>query len=252
MNQPGRPVAWITGGGTGIGRALALRLAAHGWQVAVSGRRRDVLDELASASPHIHAFPLDVSDAEANRATVATIADSLGPLDLAVFNAGQYRPFRVSEFDPAVFEEMTRVNYLGVVNGIGAVLPGMREHGRGHVAIVSSVAGYNGLPLGGPYGATKAALINLAESLRFDFRRMGLDISIINPGFVRTPLTDQNKFPMPFLIDADEAAVHIERGLASKRFEIAFPWPMVWMLKFARILPYWISFPLLRWFTGHR
>lgn len=249
--MPGR-VVWITGGGTGIGRALALRMAAHGWHVAVSGRRPDVLDELAAASDRIHAFPLDVADAGANRATVAAVEAALGPIDLAVLNAGQYRPFRASEFDPAVFEEMTRVNYLGVVNGIGAVLPGMRERGTGHVALVSSVAGYNGLPLGAPYGATKAALINLAESLRFDFRRMGLRISIINPGFVRTPLTDQNKFPMPFLIDADEAAARIERGLEAGRFEIAFPWPMVLMLKFARILPYWLAFPLLRWFTGYR
>jgi NAD(P)-dependent dehydrogenase (short-subunit alcohol dehydrogenase family) len=244
-------VAWITGGGTGIGRELALRLAAHGWQVAVSGRRPESLAEVAATGPssHIHPYPLDVTDAGANRSTLAAIESSLGPVDLAVFNAGAFRPFKASEFDTAPFEELVRVNYLGVVNGIAAVVPGMRLRGHGHVAIVASVAGYNGLPLGAPYGATKAALINLAESLRFDFRRMGLDISIINPGFVRTPLTEPNRFHMPFLMNATTAARHIERGLQAKRFEIAFPWPMVMMLKVARILPYWLSFPLLRLYT---
>lgn len=245
-------IAWITGGGTGIGRELALRLASHGWRVAVSGRRQDKLDEVAAlgADGRISAFPLDVTDREANGKVAAEIASGLGPIDLAVFNAGMWAPFKVSEFDAGPIESMTRLNYLGVVYGIEAVLPAMRDRGSGHVAIVSSVAGYSGLPMAAPYGATKAALINLAESMRFSFDRMGLKISLINPGFVRTPLTEHNKFHMPFLIDVDDAARHIERGLEAGRFEIAFPRPFAWLLKFFRILPYWLYFPVMRAFTA--
>lgn len=248
MDAQSEHVAWITGGGTGIGRELALRLAAHGWTVAISGRRLEPLAETAAlaADGRIHAFPLDVADEAATRACAADIESRLGPIDLAVLNAGIWKPFKASEFDTAACEEMMRVNYMGVIHGIAAVLPGMRGRGTGHVAIVSSIAGYNGMPLGGPYGATKAALINLAESLRFDFRRMGLKISLITPGFVETPLTAQNKFRMPFLMDAADAAARIERGLEAGRFEIHFPWPLVLFLKFVRILPYALSFPLLR------
>lgn len=245
-------VAWITGGGSGIGRALALRLAAHGWMVAISGRRPGALQEVAAAAPAgaVHAFPLDVTDAAANRATVAAVEAALGPIDLAVLNAGLFVPFRAKEFSVEPFDTTTRVNYLGVVYGIDAVLPSMRTRGRGHIALVSSVAGYRGLPLGAPYGATKAALINLAESLKFDFDRMGIKLTVINPGFVETPLTEHNRFHMPFLIGGDEAARRIERGLASGRFEVAFPLRFVLLLKLFRILPYWLYFPVMRKFSG--
>ncbi len=247
----GGRIAWITGGGTGIGRELALRLAARGWTVAVSGRRREPLDTVADeGGGHIHAFPLDVTDTAATARCAAAIAATLGPIDLAFLNAGKFEPFKSSEFSTAPFEEMMKVNFLGVVNGIAAVLPAMRARGSGHVAIVASVAGYSGLPLAAPYAATKAALINLAESLRFDFDRMGLELSIVNPGFVRTPLTAPNRFPMPFLMDADDAAVIIERGLKRGRYEIAFPLPFVLMLKFFRILPYRLYFPLMKRFIG--
>jgi NAD(P)-dependent dehydrogenase (short-subunit alcohol dehydrogenase family) len=251
MHENDARTAWITGGGTGIGRELALRLAAHGWRVAVSGRRSGPLEEVAAAGGgRVHAFPLDVTDAAATAACADAIAGKLGPIDLAVLNAGKYAPFKAKEFATEPFEDMMRVNFHGVVNGIAAVLPAMRERGRGHVAIVASVAGYSGLPLAAPYSATKAALINLAESLRFDFDRMGLRLSLINPGFVKTPLTAQNRFHMPFLIDAEAAAAHIERGLEAGRFEIAFPWPFAWLLKFFRILPYRLYFPVMKRFIG--
>lgn len=254
MNDRQDRIAWITGGGTGIGRELALRLAAHGWTVAISGRRREMLDEVAAAGAggRIHAFPLDVTDAAANRECARAVEARFGAIDLAFLNAGMYRPFKASEFSSEPFDEITAVNYLGVVYGIDAVLPGMRERGRGHVAIVASVAGYSGLPLAAPYAATKAALINLAESLKFDFDRMGLKLSVVNPGFVTTPLTAQNRFHMPFLIDAGAAAAHIERGLEAGRFEIAFPRMFVLLLKFFRILPYRLYFPLMRRFIGRR
>lgn len=248
----GPQTAWITGGGTGIGRALALRLAANGWTVAISGRRGAVLDEVVALAERgaVHAFPLDVTDLEANHATVVAIETTLGPIDLAVLNAGLFAPFRAKEFSSEPFETTNRVNFMGVVYGIDAVLPTMRERGRGHLALMASVAGYRGLPLGAPYGATKAALINLAESLRFDFERMGLKVSVINPGFVETPLTEPNRFPMPFLMGVDEAARRIEKGLTAGRFEIAFPRRFVLLLKLFRILPYRLYFPVMRWFVS--
>jgi NAD(P)-dependent dehydrogenase (short-subunit alcohol dehydrogenase family) len=251
MHDNDTRTAWITGGGTGIGRELALRLAAHGWHVAVSGRRPEPLEEVAAAGHgRVRAFPLDVTDAAAAAACADAIAAELGPIDLAVLNAGKYAPFKAKEFATEPFEDIMRVNFHGVVNGIGAVLPAMQARGRGHVAIVASVAGYSGLPLAAPYAASKAALINLAESLRFDFDRMGLRLSLVNPGFVKTPLTAQNRFHMPFLIDAEEAAAQIERGLEAGKFEIAFPRPFAWLLKFFRILPYWLYFPVMRRFIG--
>ncbi len=243
-------IVWITGGGTGIGRELALRMAAHGWTVAISGRRQEPLDEVVAtgAAGNIHAFAMDVSDLQANRDTVAAITKKLGPIDLAVLNAGVYAPFKMSEFSVEPFERMIRINYLGAVYGLDALLPGMRERRSGHIAFVSSVAGYHGMPLGAPYGATKAALINLAESLRFSFARMGLKVSIINPGFVKTPLTAQNTFPMPFLMDVSDAAARIEKGLDAGRFEIFFPRRLALLLKFFRILPYPVAYPLMKLF----
>ncbi|MCA1798103.1 MAG: SDR family NAD(P)-dependent oxidoreductase [Xanthomonadaceae bacterium] len=247
-----RRIVWITGGGTGIGRALALRLAAHGWTVAVSGRRDAALREVVDAAPPgtVHAFPLDVTDLPANRATVAAIESELGPIDLAVLNAGQFTPFRAKDFSVEPFDTTMRVNFMGVVHGIDAILPAMRGRGRGHIALMASLSGYRGLPLGGPYSATKAALINLAESLRFDFDRMGLRVTVINPGFVKTPLTEQNRFHMPFLIGVEDAARRIERGLESGRFEIAFPLRFVLLLKLFRMLPYRLYFPVMRMFSG--
>ena len=245
-------IAWITGGGSGIGRALALELANHGWRVAVTGRTREPLDEVAAAAPEgsVRAVAADVTDLAATREAVRTIEAELGPIDLAVLNAGVFKPFEAEHFDAASVNATMAVNYTGAVHGIDAVLPGMRERRSGHIALVSSVAGYRGLPLGAPYSASKAALIALAESLKFDFDRLGIRTSVINPGFVKTPLTAKNKFPMPFLMEVDDAARAMRRGLEKGRFEIAFPRPLVYGLKFMRLLPYALYFPLMRKATG--
>ena len=242
-------VAWITGASTGIGRGVALRMARDGWTVVASARRNDLLDALAreaEALPgRIVAAPCDITDLEAVKAVVQAAEAEHGPIALAMLNAGTFKPESAEALDSGVFSEVIDLNLNGTIRCLEAVLPGMTERRRGQVAIVSSVAGYRGLPSSLSYGASKAALINLCEALRFDLRRLGITVQVINPGFVKTPLTDKNTFPMPFLVELDTAADRIVRGFARGGFEIAFPWQMVLMLKTLRLLPYWLYFPLV-------
>lgn len=249
MQQPASPVAWVTGGGTGIGRSLALRLAAAGWTVAISGRRSGPLAATAGLDPErLHAYPLDVADLQAVRATVSRIETELGPLSLVILNAGIGQFVKLSEYSAEISTKHMQVNYLGVVHGLDAILPGFRQRHAGHIVIVASVAGYRGVPRAAAYGPTKAALINLAECLRFDLERQGINISICNPGFIDTPMTAENDFPMPFLMPVDKAADVLYRGILKKKFEITCPWRLVVTLKLLRCLPYAIYFPLLRKF----
>ena len=241
----GWKVAWITGASSGIGRALALALARSGVTVAASARSADTLAGLAAEYPLIKSYPCDVTDAFAMQAAAERISADAGPIDLVILNAGTWYPVDLKTFDPEMFRKTLDVNFLGVVRGIAAVLPGMRERRRGQIAIVSSVAGYRGLPKAGAYGPSKAALINLAESLRPDLADLGITLSLVNPGFVATPMTAVNDFPMPFMVETDDAARRIIRGLASGRFEVAFPWQLVSILKIARVLPYGLFFWLL-------
>ncbi len=236
MTKTGK-IAWVTGAGKGIGRALALRLAHDGWTVAASARTASDLAALAAEDPRIHAFTLDVTDVEASQRVVADIETRLGPLDLAVLNAGTYIPTGVTPFVPVAFTEQWRVNVGGVVTGLSHVLPPLMARKRGQIAVMSSVAGYRGLPAAGAYGATKAALINLCEALKIELEPHGIDVSVICPGFVDTPLTARNDFPMPFLISPDEAAAHIVKGLAARRFRIAFPPLFAVIMRTLRLLP---------------
>jgi NAD(P)-dependent dehydrogenase (short-subunit alcohol dehydrogenase family) len=244
--------AWITGASSGIGRALALELARAGRKVAASARRGEELERLAAEMPtgRITPFPVDVADAAAMAHTAAAIEAALGPLDLAVFNAGTHHPVSVESFGPEPFRHLMDINFMGAVNGIAAVLPGFLARRAGHIAVVSSVAGYRGLPQAAAYGPTKAALINLCEALKPDLDRYQVLISVINPGFIRTPLTDLNEFPMPFLMEADVAARRIVRGLEAGKFEITFPRRFTFMLKVARMLPYALYFPMVKRTTG--
>jgi len=241
--------AWITGGGTGIGRALALRLARAGWRVAISGRRPEPLEDTAAAAAgldgEILALPADVTDADSVRAAVASIHERFGPIGLAVMNAGMFKPLKLRDFNTASFEAHFNVNVLGAVRGIEAVLPDMLDRG-GRIVLVASVAGYRGLPTAGPYGATKAALINLAETLHMELGRRKVQVSVVNPGFVETPLTEKNRFPMPALITPEVAAERMYAGILSGRFETTFPRRFTWFLKFLRCLPYALYFPLIK------
>lgn len=248
-----RGVAWVTGASSGIGEALALALAGAGWTVAASARRADRLAALAGrpeAAGRVHPVPVDVRDEAAVQAAVARIEAELGPVQAAVFNAGDYSPMPARAFDTALCRHLMEVNYLGVVHGIGAVLPRQLGRGRGRLLVNASVAGYRGLPLAAPYGASKAALINLAESLRAELQGSGVTVRVINPGFVRTPLTDKNDFAMPALLDPAAAAAAILRAFDGEGFEITFPRRFTFFMKLLRCLPYRWYFPMLRGRTG--
>ena len=242
--------AWVTGASQGIGRALTIALAEAGVRVAASARSAGELYRLESEHPLITSHPLDVTDAEAAAEVLEAIESTQGPVDLGVLGAGIYEPIPGGIADPSVFRRHMEINYLGVVNVLMPLLERMRTRGAGQVAIMASVAGYRGLPKAAPYGPTKAALINLAETLRTEFGGTGVDIRLVNPGFVSTRLTAKNDFTMPAIMNPDQAADHIIRGLEGTGFEIAFPRRFVVWLKIARVLPYRLWLPIARRMVG--
>ena len=256
LNKPIRELrgrrVWIIGASTGIGAALARRWAQAGARLALSARSHDKIAALAEGVAGTLVLPLDVRDADALRAAQATIIERWGGVDLVVLNAGTYAPMRADAFDLASMNEHFAVNYHGVVNALAAVLPDFlsRAAEQPALAIVSSVAGYRGLPEALAYGPSKAALINLAETLYLDLSTRGIGVFLIDPGFVDTPLTSQNKFAMPALISADEAARQIELGLARGEFEIHFPKRFTRVMRALRLLPYGAYFRLVRKATG--
>lgn len=247
-------VAWLTGASTGIGRALALRLARAGWVVAASARNLQELEKVAAAAGDLTGkiipFPLDVQDSAAVKQTVAAIQQTCGAIDLAFLNAGTHLPGTVRDFNVADYRTLYNVNVMGVVECLGAVLPNFIARRQGHVAVVASVAGYGGLPLAAAYGGTKAALINMCEAWKVELEPYNIKLSLICPGFVKTPLTDLNKFKMPFLITADDAAERIFKRLFTREFEISFPRRFTFIMKALRLLPYSIYFALMRGGVG--
>lgn len=238
--------AWVTGASTGIGRELVNLLAAAGVRVAATARSADKLAELARRSPSILAIPCDVTDRAAMRDAHDRIIASFGRIDLAILNAGVWDQTPASKFDAGRAAETMAVNYLGLANAVDPLVAEMVARKGGHIALVSSVAGYRGLPLASYYAPSKAAATSLAEVLRGELPRHGIKISLINPGFVETPMTAVNKFPMPYMIKADDAAMRILRGLQKGKFEIVFPWQMMAMMKLARLLPYPVYFWLVQ------
>lgn len=239
--KAGQRVVWITGSSSGIGAALAKRMARHNWAVAVTARSEDKLKELekeaADMTGSIHAFPGDITKPEKMTQCVKKIEDKLGPLNMAVLNAGTYKPDTAENFTAENFRHHTEINLNGTANCIEPLIKTMTERKSGHIAIVASVAGYRGLPRSLSYGPTKAALINMAEALAIETMDKGIKVQVINPGFVETPLTEQNKFEMPFIMTPEDAAEQIEDGLYSNKFSIDFPWQMVSMLSTAGKLP---------------
>lgn len=238
-------VNWILGASSGIGRALALALTARGETVAISARRAGALAEVAGCASGLHAFPADARDPEALREVVTAIETGLGPIHRAFLNLGDYEPEALGTLASGLHERLMATNYLGVVNGMAAVLPGMRLRRAGELYITASAAGYRGLPNASAYGVTKAALIHLAECARLELAGDGIAVRVINPGFVRTPLTDKNRFSMPGLLSPEAAASRIVAALPGHGFEIAFPRRLVWPLKLLRVLPYALYFPLV-------
>jgi NADP-dependent 3-hydroxy acid dehydrogenase YdfG len=239
-------LAWITGASSGIGRALALHLASTGWRVAASARNEAALATLAATADGIVPLPLDVTDADAVARAVAAIEAAHGPIALAVLNAGTHEAMTADDFSVATLRRLIDLNFMGVAHGLAAVLPGMRARRAGHIAVVASVAGYRGLPTGGAYCASKAAVIALCEALKPDCDRLGIALQLVNPGFVDTPLTARNRFAMPFLMPLERATAAFARGLGRRRFEIIFPWRFAMLLKLARMLPYRLFFAIVK------
>ena len=234
MELDGR-VAWVVGASSGIGAAVARELAARGARVAVSARRPQRLAEVAGERMLV--VPVDVTARAEVRAAAEQVRARLGPIDLVVLAAGHWQQMPAGTWDADSFEKHLQVNLVGMSNGIAAVLPEMVQRRQGVIAGVASVAGYRGLSGSEAYGATKAAQINLLESLRLSVRRLGVHVTTVCPGFVRTEMTAANDFPMPFLIEADEAARAICDGLERDRSEIVFPTRMAVLMKLARLLP---------------
>lgn len=242
-----QPVAWVTGASSGIGRALCLKLAAEGYRVAASARGTEALQALEiEGKGGIKSFPLDVTDRDRVREMPERVAVELGPVSLAVFCAGSYKRDRPSAFDSGKLRAMMELNVMGTAHCLEAVIADMIAREGGQIGVVSSVAGYNGLPGAAFYGATKAALINMCEAMQPELKTKGIDLRIINPGFVATPLTAKNDFPMPFMITADEAAESIVAGLKSRRYEIIFPWKMALAISLLHALPQGLRFALTR------
>jgi NAD(P)-dependent dehydrogenase (short-subunit alcohol dehydrogenase family) len=253
MNPPitqwaGRSV-WLIGASSGIGLATAQALHAAGARVVVSARQGALLAEFVQAHPGAHAFALDVSDAHAVR-HVAEQVQALQGLDVVVYCAGYYKSVRATAYSLTEMLQHQTVNYTGALHMLDAVLPSLLQQGHGHLSLISSVAGYRGLPQSLAYGPTKAALIHLAEALYMDLASQGIGVSVVNPGFVATPLTAQNTFEMPALISPAQAADAMLQGWARGLFEIHFPKRFTRWLKLLRVLPYRWYFAIVHRATG--
>lgn len=244
-------ISWITGASHGIGRALAERLALDGVAVAVSARSANLLLAMQAQNRQLLPYPLDVTDPVAVDGCVDRIDSEIGLPQRVILNAGIYEPAPLAVTSAASFRQHMQVNYLGVTNCIAAILPRMLARGSGQLVIVASVAGYRGLPQGGAYGPTKAALINLAETLRLECAGSGVDVRLVNPGFVDTRLTAKNTFRMPAIQSTEAAAEQILDGLDGERFEIAFPGRFVFWLKLARLLPWGLYSHIVKRMTQH-
>jgi short-subunit dehydrogenase len=242
--------AWITGASGAICGEIARRLAASGVSVAATARPSEKLDQLAAGAQRIKAYPADVLEPDELKAAVAKIESDLGPIDLALLGAGMYAPFDIRNIDLDGFHRSMALNVDGVINAVAAVLPAMLARRGGHIAIMGSLFGYAGWPGNGSYGASKAAVINLAESLKLELEGTGVDVTIINPGFVDTPLNasyDAKK--KLYVMSKERCARKILKKLGTKPYEIAFPPQVEGFLKTVRSLPRALSFPLIRWFT---
>ena len=244
---------WITGASSGIGKSLALKFANEGWQVAASARREDLLNQLSESNQNISPFPLDVTNRENCEEIFEKIKNKFESIDTCFFSTGTWDPKKEKEIDIDQMKKVMEVNFFGTLNCIKAVEMYFKEKKNGNISIVSSIAGYRGLPNSTGYGASKAALNNLAESLYFDFGRYNVRVSLISPGFIKTPMTDKNQFKMPFLKTPEFAAEKIYNGLINgSSFEIDFPKELTLILKFLKILPDSVYFKLIRKLTKYQ
>ena len=244
---------WITGGSTGIGKALAIKFANKGWNVAISARRENLLQEISSNHENIHGFPVDVTDKIKCKQTFEKIRNKFENIDICFFSTGTWDPKKEKDIDVEQIENVFRVNFFGTLNSIKAVEEYFKNRKMGTITIVSSIAGYRGLPNSTGYGPSKSALNNLAESLYFDFKRSNVRVCLVSPGFIKTPMTDKNDFKMPFLKTTDYAAEKIYDGLVNKNiFEIHFPKSLTLILKILSFLPSSLYFSLVGKMTKYQ
>ena len=244
---------WITGGSTGIGKALAIKFANEGWNVAISARRENLLKEISEKYENIFSFPLDVTDKSKCKEVFGNIKDKFDNVDICFFSTGTWDPKKEKDIDVEQMEEVFKINFFGTVNSIKAVEKHFKEKNDGIISIVSSIAGYRGLPNSTGYGPSKSALNNLAESLYFDFKRFRVRVCLVSPGFIKTPMTDKNDFKMPFLKTPEYAADKIYDGLINKNiFEIHFPKALTILLKIFSFLPSKLYFGLIGRMTKYQ
>tara|TARA_Y100001970_G_C14210691_1_gene846713 strand:+ start:132 stop:884 length:753 start_codon:yes stop_codon:yes gene_type:complete len=238
---------WITGASSGIGRALALKFSKEGWQVAASARRESLLNDIAKSNKNIFSFPLDVTNSENCIKVFSQIKEEFNEIDLSIFCTGVHDPKSEKELNLESISRIMNTNFFGTINSINAVYKYFKEKKSGHISILSSVAGYRGLPTGGAYCASKSALTTYAESLYFDLKRYNVRVSVVSPGFIKTPMTDLNDFPMPMIKSPEYAAEKIFDGLTkSNAFEIHFPKQFTFIMKFLKILPNWMYLKIVK------
>ena len=244
---------WITGGSTGIGKALAIKFANKGWNVAISARRESLLKEISDNNENIHGFPLDVTNKSKCREVFEQIKNKFQNVDICFFSTGTWNPKKEKDIDVEQIEDVFKVNFFGTLNSIKAVEEYFKNKKEGIITIVSSIAGYRGLPNSTGYGPSKSALNNLAESLHFDFKRSNVRVCLVSPGFIKTPMTDKNDFKMPFLKTTEYAADKIYEGLINKNvFEIHFPKSLTLILKILSFLPSKMYFSLVGKMTKYQ
>jgi len=245
-----KKVIWITGASSGIGKALALKFANENWDVAISARRENVLKQISESNKNIKSFPLDVTDKPKCKEVFDQVKKNYGDVDICFFSTGTWNPKKEKDIDVEQIDEVFKVNFFGTINSIKAVEEHFKNKKSGIITIVSSIAGYRGLPNSTGYGPSKSALNNLAESLYFDFGRHNVRVCLVSPGFIKTPMTDKNDFKMPFLKTPEFAADKIYDGLINKNsFEIHFPKELTLTLKFFSLLPSKIYFYLIKKLT---
>jgi short-subunit dehydrogenase len=232
-------VIWITGASSGIGKALAIKFVRNGWIVAASARRKDLLEDLQKEHQDIHPFPLDVTNTDQCKQVFNDIKTKFSDIEICVFGTGIHDPNSEKKFNLEKIRQIMEVNYFGTINCINAVHEYFASKKSGHLSIVSSVAGYRGLPNAGAYCASKAALSSFVQSFYFEMSKNNVRVSLICPGFIKTPMTDKNEFPMPMIRSPEFAADEIYKGLLDKKsFEIHFPKVFTFIMKFLKLLPH--------------